>query len=85
MTIDDFKNKIILGDNLDVLRQIPSNTIDLIYTDPPFNTGGTWTTEKASFKDKYNSQNHFIEFLREDSNTTGSRIQLEIIDLLKSR
>ena len=65
MTIDDFKNKIILGDNLDVLRQIPSNTIDLIYTDPPFNTGGTCTTEKASFKDKYNSQNHFIEFLRD--------------------
>ena len=32
-------NKIYLGDNLSVLKNIPDNSIDLIYTDPPFNTG----------------------------------------------
>jgi len=33
------KNKIILGDNLTILKSIGSETIDLIYIDPPFNTG----------------------------------------------
>lgn len=33
------RNSIYLGDNLDVLRTIPSGAIDLIYIDPPFNTG----------------------------------------------
>lgn len=33
-------NKIILGDNLAVLRQMPAEFVSLIYIDPPFNTGG---------------------------------------------
>ena len=32
-------NRIVHGDNLDVLRTLPSGTVDLIYVDPPFNTG----------------------------------------------
>ena len=32
-------NRLIWGDNLHVMRQIPSNTIDLIYADPPFFSG----------------------------------------------
>lgn len=31
--------RIILGDNLEILRSIPSASIPLIYIDPPFNTG----------------------------------------------
>ncbi len=31
--------KIIFGDNLPVLQSLPSEHIDLIYIDPPFNTG----------------------------------------------
>ncbi|MCX8051185.1 MAG: site-specific DNA-methyltransferase [Chlorobi bacterium] len=30
---------IVLADNLDVLRTISSDSVDLIYIDPPFNTG----------------------------------------------
>lgn len=33
------KNQIYFADNLEVLKSIPSDTIDLIYLDPPFNTG----------------------------------------------
>lgn len=33
------KNKIYFGDNLDVLKSVEDETIDLIYIDPPFNTG----------------------------------------------
>jgi site-specific DNA-methyltransferase (adenine-specific) len=32
-------DRIILGDNLDVLRSIESDSVQLIYIDPPFNTG----------------------------------------------
>lgn len=32
-------NKLYLGDNLEVLRTLPSNSIDLIYIDPPFFSG----------------------------------------------
>lgn len=31
--------KIILGDNMSVLPRIGNNSVDLIYIDPPFNTG----------------------------------------------
>lgn len=32
-------NQLILGDNLEVLRTLPSESIDLIYIDPPFFSG----------------------------------------------
>ncbi|AFW95902.1 MULTISPECIES: site-specific DNA-methyltransferase [Nostocales] len=34
--ISDLKNKIILGDNLSVLKQIEDDTFDLIITSPPY-------------------------------------------------
>ena len=33
-------NHVYFGDNLDILRQLPQESVDLIYIDPPFNTGG---------------------------------------------
>ncbi len=33
------KNSINLADNLDFLREVPNASVDLIYIDPPFNTG----------------------------------------------
>ena len=33
------KYRVIQGDNLSVLKSIPSESIQLIYVDPPFNTG----------------------------------------------
>jgi len=32
-------NRLIWGDNLHVMRMLPSNSIDLIYLDPPFFSG----------------------------------------------
>ena len=32
-------NRLIWGDNLHIMRQIPTNSIDLIYIDPPFFSG----------------------------------------------
>lgn len=50
-------NQLILGDNLEVLRTIPSESIDLIYIDPPFFSGRQYnviwgdTNEVRSFYD----------------------------------
>lgn len=37
MEKDEFKNKIILGDNLEILKKIPDKSIDLVFADPPYN------------------------------------------------
>jgi site-specific DNA-methyltransferase (adenine-specific) len=39
-------SRVIHGDNLDVLRTIASDSVDLIYIDPPFNTGKTQKREQ---------------------------------------
>ncbi len=36
VSLPDWQNKIILGDCLDVLRQMPANIVDLIVTSPPY-------------------------------------------------
>ena len=37
--MDKFINKIICGDCIEILKEIPERTIDFILTDPPFNVG----------------------------------------------
>ena len=37
----DLTNTVAFADNLAYLREMPSNLVDLIYIDPPFNTGKT--------------------------------------------
>ena len=32
-------NRLYFGDNLEIMREMPSESIDLICTDPPFNSG----------------------------------------------
>ena len=37
--INLMSNQIYFGDNLEILRALPSASVELIYIDPPFNTG----------------------------------------------
>ena len=53
--------KLIQGNCLEILKQIESESVDLIATDPPFNTGRDF----GQYKDKFESVNHFVQFLRE--------------------
>jgi DNA modification methylase len=46
LTLDD--DLVIAGDNLPVLEQLPENTFDLIYVDPPFNTGRAQTRHSVT-------------------------------------
>ena len=39
----DTIRRVIFGDNLDVLASVPDESVDLIYIDPPFNTGRAQT------------------------------------------
>ena len=38
-TIEELKNKIIHGDCLELMKDIPDNSIDSIVTDPPYELG----------------------------------------------
>jgi site-specific DNA-methyltransferase (adenine-specific) len=43
MSTADWKNKLYLGDNLDILRKyVADESVDLIYLDPPFNSKATY-------------------------------------------
>jgi site-specific DNA-methyltransferase (adenine-specific) len=53
-------NQILLGDCLEVLPKIPSASVRLIYTDPPFNTGKTQSRDGGSYKDSFGD---YLEFL----------------------
>ena len=57
--IDKYINKIITGDCLSVMSNLPSNSIDLVITSPPYNlknsTGGKWS--KAALLNGYANYN----------------------------
>jgi DNA modification methylase len=61
---------IYCGDNLDQLKKLPDECIDLIYIDPPFNSNRNYevfwgeTKEKRSFEDRHASTQAYIEFMR---------------------
>ena len=40
-----------VGDNLEVMRGMNSGSVDLIYADPPFNSGKVYEAGEASFRD----------------------------------
>ena len=43
MILPGWKNKLYFGDNLDILREhVASESVDLIYLDPPFNSNATY-------------------------------------------
>ena len=67
----EFTNKLILGDNLEVLQKIPDNSVDLIYLDPPFFSNRTYEViwgdegEVRSFEDRFaGGIDHYISWLK---------------------
>ena len=61
---------IYCGDNLDQLRKLPAECVDLIYIDPPFNSNRSYevfwgeTKEKRDFEDRHASTAAYIDFMR---------------------
>lgn len=44
--LDEFVNKIIVGDSEQILKKLPDNCIDLIFTSPPYNFGLAYENHK---------------------------------------
>jgi DNA modification methylase len=57
---EQFKNKIIIGDSEEVLKQLPDNCIDLIFTSPPYNFG----LDYSNSKDGINWKSYFDKLFR---------------------
>ncbi len=65
-------NKLILGDNLEILKQIEDESVDLIYLDPPFFSNRNYEViwgdkgEIRSFEDRWSGGiDHYIAWLKE--------------------
>ena len=78
---DDFINKVIEGDCLEVMKHIPNKSIDLILTDPPYGldkklSSGGGKHKNSKFRlnyvdevwDKKISKSHFEEIFRTSKN-----------------
>jgi len=64
---DDFINKIICGDCIEIMKYIPDKSIDLILTDPPYNAGIEYDNYKDNLTDeeyKFFIYKFMKEFLR---------------------
>src|SRR3990172_8599242 len=61
---------IYRGDCLEILRHFPSECVDLIYIDPPFNSNRNYevfwgdTAEKRAFADRYGDAMAYITYMR---------------------
>lgn len=65
-------NTIYCGDNRDILRKFPENSVDLIYADPPFFSNKQYEViwddgyEIRAFKDRWKGGiQHYISWMRE--------------------
>lgn len=63
-------NQVVIGDNLPCLKSIPDDAVQLIYVDPPFNTGRTQgrfktTTRRSETGDRVGFKGQRYETIRE--------------------
>jgi len=58
-SIEEFKNKIIQGDCLEVMKQMPDKSVDLVLTDPPYgmNYQSAWRTVTPQYDKIANDDN----------------------------
>lgn len=56
----EFINKIIVGDSEEILKKLPDNSIDLIFTSPPYNFG----LDYENHKDGVNWNEYFDKLFR---------------------
>ncbi len=81
---DDFINKIICGDCIEVMKQMPDNSVDLVVTSPPYNLknstgngmkdgrGGKWANAALQ-----NGYSHYDDNMPHDKYVAWQRKSLE--------
>lgn len=73
------ENKLFYGDCLDVLKELPAESIDLVYLDPPFNSQRDYNAFFTS-KDGQASSAQIMAF--EDTWQWGPQAQIEYNDII---
>lgn len=53
--------RILHGDNLEILKTLPNNEFNLIYIDPPYNTGKVQKGRSGSYGDTFDDLPAFLE------------------------
>jgi len=51
---DKFLNKVVCGDCLELMRELPDGCVDLVFADPPFNVGkkyGAYRDDRVDYRD----------------------------------
>ena len=59
--IEDFENKIINADCLEILKKLPDNSVDLVLTDPPYLIKNTRAGGKSEFAKSIQGMNDEIK------------------------
>ena len=67
-------NQILNGDSLEILKQLPSNSVDAVITDPPYSSGGSTIAQKAQdpvkkYEQSTNKIVHRPSFLGDNKDT----------------
>ena len=73
-------NKIYFGDNLEILRAITDSSVDLIYIDPPFNTGKTQARTQIQTVQSENGNRTGFGGRRYETVKVGSKGYSDIFD-----
>ncbi|MBL0309178.1 MAG: restriction endonuclease [Bacteroidetes bacterium] len=61
---------IYCGDNLKMLQEVPDESVDLVYIDPPFNSNRNYevfwgdAAEKRAFNDRFGDAQAYIDYMR---------------------
>ena len=59
------RGKIACGDCLDVMRTMQPESVDLIYADPPFNSGRDYSDTGGQFGDTWESSADYLQFMND--------------------
>ncbi len=73
-------NTIYFGDNLSILQTLPSGSVDLIYIDPPFNTGKTQARTQIKTERSENGDRVGFQGQRYQTVKLGEKAYLDVFD-----
>lgn len=67
--------EVFHGDWLNLARSLPDASVDLVYADPPFNTGKPQTGSGGRYEDHWPSANAWVDWLRPRLESTLPKIK----------
>ena len=76
MNIADLENKIINADCMDILKQLPDKSVDLVLTDPPYILDMRGGKSKNDFGNRKLIKDKHIEFIANDFDSESVFLEL---------